>query len=212
MTSRILSKFGSLKMDKSSSDTLTAFESNEWDSFVVLREPGRVWFGFGSQRNSAIFCFFFAFVFVILSAGIFLEGEGLIRNLKFVTTCMGGTAALIVALLFAFYGTKLFRRTNRIGMLDLENKLFSSVNQKNGKPNITETTPDDADTTFYGKITIMGPENPGNIKTSPEINVIIFFRLRFEDIFKAVDELKKVADWKGIIGEEMLINLYQSNP
>ncbi len=197
------------------------FESKEWDSFIAQKEAGRIWFGFGWQKTASRLCFLFAIPFVFISAGIFLEGEGLRANLKDPTTWLGGAGALIVALLAAWGGFRLLKSTNRIGMLDLENCCFSTIDKKDGETDkvfpcqdlyihLEEVRPLDTDAEFHGKITIMGPGKPDEGNADPEVDVTIFHNLRFEDAFKAVRELQKAASWKGIIGDKVLINLYRS--
>ena len=142
------------------------FASGELDSSVVLRESNRIWFGFPWQKGGGIGCFLFAFVLV--GVGIFLEGEGLIANLRNVEVCIGGTAALAVALAFALVGVKLRRSTDRVGVLDLEKGCFAAVDQKSGKAgsafpcadlymHMVEAVPADGDAGMHGKITIVGP-------------------------------------------------------
>ncbi len=209
-------------MEASLSAGLKVFESGEWENFIVQRKAGCIWFGFGGQKTISILCFFLVFAFFLLSVGIFIEGEGLRMNLKDATTSLAGLGALVVALLFAWGGTRLLKSTNRIGMLDLEKRCFSTIDQKDGKTDkvfscqdlyihLAEVIPDDSHTKFHGKITIAGPERPDGVEASPELHVTIFHYLRFEDLFKAVRELEKAASWKGIVGDKILVSLYRSD-
>ena len=197
------------------------FESEEWDTFIVRRETDRIWFGFGDQRNWSIFCFLFAFVFILISVGIFFEGEGLRANLSDTTTCLAGIGALSVALLVALVGVHLLRSTNLIGMLDLETRCFSAINRRDstiGKAfscediyiHLAEIIIDDSQTMFHGKITLICSHHSDGMAASPKLHLTMFHYLCFEDIFRVVNELQKAASWKGIIGDEMLVNLYHS--
>ncbi len=191
------------------------FESEEWNPFIVCREGSRIWFGFTWQRDAAFLCFMFACAFAFGSAGVFLEREGLRANLRTPTTCVGGTAVFVVAVLVALLGVKLLRGTNRIALLDAANGLFSAIDRKTGrtcKPfpcrelyiNLAQNISGDAETRTYGRITIVGPEEAGGGKTQVEATII--HRLTLEGISKAVRELEMAATWKGVIGDEFLVN------
>ena len=208
-------------MDTSPNAGPRPFESKEWGSSIALREPHRIWFGFGWQRNGGMLCFLFALALALGSAGVFLEGKGLKANLADVTTCLTGTAVLAVALVLALAGVKLLKSPGRVGVLDLETGSFSAVDQKSGKTrrafscgdlyiHMVETPPADGDAGFRGKITIVGPGKPQDEQAPPEVNVTLFHCLPYEDFFKAVRELEKAATWKGLIGSETWINMYRS--
>lgn len=208
-------------MGLSSGKCTRAFETGEWDDYIVQKETDRVWFGHAHQKDAAIWCLLLAFPFVFFTAGIFLEGEGLRSNLKDVTTCVLGIVSLIVTLLFTLAGVGLLKSRDRIGVMDLKNQCFSTVNQRDGRTDNTfscedlyvqleELTPIDGDTDFYARITIMGPEKPAEAKAGLKVNATIFNGLGLEEICKAAFELHKAASWKGIIGSGMLINLYRS--
>ena len=197
------------------------FESKEWDPYIVENDGDRVWFGHPWQKNASMICFMFTFAFVVIGLGILFEGKGLRANLKDPTALIAGTGALLLASLVAWGGAVLLKRTNRVAMLDLENRHFCTINRRNGNTKdvfpcedlyirLMEVRPLDTDAEFHGKITIIGPEKPDEGRTEPDVDVTIFRYLRFKDVVKAIRELQKAASWKGIIGEELLISLYRS--
>ncbi len=208
-------------MENASGAGPRAFDSSEWDFCIVGRDAGRVWFGHVGQKTFAMLSFFFALAFAGVGVGIFLENEGLRENVKDATTWLGGLGAFIAASLAVWCGIKLRKGTNRTALLDLENRCFARVGRRDGAPHqavscrdlyihLEEVDPSDGDTDFLGKITIVGPENPDTTKGDRAVNVVINHRLRFDLLFDVVRELQKAAAWKGIIGDEILVNRFRA--
>ncbi len=208
-------------MDNSQNTGPRSFDPQAWGSGVVFSEPDRVWFESPEQKVFAIIFLIFAFFFLLVSAGIFLERKGLKASLTDMNTLLMGIASLVLALGFAMLGLVFLLSTNRVGLLDLANVTFSAVYWRSGKPkrafscsdlyiHIVETVRAEGDCVMRGRISIVGPEKPDSKRVPPEVNGILFFSLCDEDFFKTVRELEKVASWKGLIGDDTLIKLYKS--
>jgi len=197
------------------------FQSKAWEYAIVLREAQRIGFGFGGQRDGGWLCLLFAVGFSLAGVGVFLEEQGLSARNDTVARWVLGVGVFAAVLVLVVVGIHLLRGTNRVGVLDLKSGCFSAVHPwtgKEGQPlpcrqlhiHLEELELTEDIHNFYAKIAIVGPERPDREGARPQIDKTILYCLHREDFFVAVRELEEAASWKGIIGDQRLIDMHRS--